>query len=315
MLRRTIQGLLCAVLLVALSTSSFASQGIVKSRSNLRPTPSTSKKPLLKLAVSDEVEVLDETPQNGYYHVRTEDGTEGWVWGKALRLVEEEKKVLSFTSTASGQPESAVSETWDKPTPNKATFKGVDGNCPWNGDNGDPDTFVRKNRTDVPATYHDVKWEAIHDLEFPKDKPLRKKWSPENIADIGRYEGAAVRTIGYIVAVKPQAGNEEGTNCRFSKVSETDIHIAIVGEAGDGERNSVVVETTPRFLKLHPKWTKATLEQYLNQDIPVRISGWLMLDPDHRAHLNKFRHTLWEIHPITAIEVLDGGQWKSVEAQ
>lgn len=102
-----------------------------------------------------------------------------------------------------------------------------------------------------------------------------------------------MRTIGHIVAVKPQAGNEEGTNCRFRKVSKTDIHIAIVGEAGDGERNSVVVETTPRLLKIHPKWGKKTLDQYSNQDIPIRISGWLMLDPDHRNHLNKYRHTLW----------------------
>jgi hypothetical protein len=315
MLRKTLRAFLCAVLLVALSSSLFASQGIVKRSSNLRPTPSSAKKPLQKLAVSDEVEILDETPQNGYYHVRTEDGTEGWVWGKALRLVEEEKKVLSFAATPSAQPETAISETWEKPAPNKTTFKGADGDCPWNGDGGDPDTFVRKNRSDVPTAYHDVKWEAIHDLPFPKDKPLRKNWSPEHIGEIGQYEGAAVRAIGYIVAVKPQGGNEEGTNCRFSKVSETDIHIAIVGEAGDGERDSVVVETTPRFLKAHPKWTKATLVQYANQDIPVRISGWLMLDPDHRAHLNKYRHTLWEIHPITAIEVLDSGQWKSIDTQ
>jgi hypothetical protein len=296
--------------LVAFSTYLFASQGIIRSSANLRPTPSAARKPLLKLAVADEIEILDETPQNGYYHVRAEDGTEGWVWSRAVRRVEEEKKVLSST-----QPDSAISETWEKPTPNKTIFKGVDGNCPWNGNGGDPDTYLHKNRSDIPTAYHDVKWEAIHDLPFPNDKPLRKNWSPEHIAEIGRYEGVAVRTIAYIVAVKPQAGNEEGTNCRFSKVSETDIHIAIVGEAGDGEGNSVVVETTPRFLKAHPKWTKATLDQYAHQDIPVRISGWLMFDPDHRPHLNKYRHTLWEIHPITAIEVLDNGQWKSVEAQ
>jgi hypothetical protein len=260
--------------------------------------------------VADEVEILEETQQNGYYHVRAEDGTEGWVWGRAVRLVEEEKKALSLI-----EPASAVSETWEKPKPKKTTFKGVDGNCPWNGNGADPDTYLRKNRSDIPTEYHDVKWEAIHDLSFPNDKPIRKDWSAENIAEIARHEGVAVRTVGYIVAVKSQAGNEEGTNCRFSKVSETDIHIAMVGEAGDGERNSVVVETTPRFLKKHPKWKEGTLKPYANQDIPVRISGWLMFDPDHRPHLDKYRHTLWEIHPITAIEVLDNGQWKSIDEQ
>ena len=306
---KTIRVLL-AVVLVGLSTFLFASQGIVKKPSNLRPTPSSAKKPLQKLAVADEVEILDQTTQNGYYHVRSEDEVEGWIWAKNLRLVDEESTALSVATAAT-----TISENWAKPTPNKTTFKGVEGNCPWDGDGTDSDTYLRKNRSDVPTTYHDLKWEAIHDLAFPTDKPKRKDWTPEHIADIERYEGAALRTIGYIVAVKPQAGNEEGTNCGFSKVSDTDIHIAIVGEAGDGERNSVVVETTPRFLKAHPKWTKKTLEQYENLDIAVRISGWLMLDPNHRNHLNKYRHTLWEIHPITAIEVLENGQWKSIDVQ
>lgn len=79
------------MLLVAFSTCLFASQGIIRSSANLRPTPSAARKPLLKLAVADEIEILDETPQNGYYHVRAEDGTEGWVWSRAVRLVEEEK--------------------------------------------------------------------------------------------------------------------------------------------------------------------------------------------------------------------------------
>lgn len=46
------------------------------------------------------------------------------------------------------------------------------------------------------------------------------------------------------------------------------------------------------------------------------LKGWArFLQRTNRAHLNKYRHTLWEIHPITAIEVLDGGRWKSVDTQ
>jgi len=41
----------------------------------------------------------------------------------------------------------------------------------------------------------------------------------------------------------------------------------------------------------------------------VRISGWLMLDPEHRNHLNKYRGTLWEVHPITRIEVQQDSTW------
>src|SRR5207244_3803994 len=97
---KTIRALFQAVVLVGLSTFLFASQGIVKNPSNLRPTPSSAKKPLQKLGVADEVEILDQTTQNGYYHVRSEDEVEGWVWGKNLRLIDEESTALSVATAA-----------------------------------------------------------------------------------------------------------------------------------------------------------------------------------------------------------------------
>jgi len=45
----------------------------------------------------------------------------------------------------------------------------------------------------------------------------------------------------------------------------------------------------------------------------VRISCLLMLDPDHRYHLNRFRSTLWEIHPISKIEVLKDNTWVDLD--
>ena len=38
-------------------------------------------------------------------------------------------------------------------------------------------------------------------------------------------------------------------------------------------------------------------------------SGWLLFDPVHKGHLGTFRASLWEIHPITKIEVFRNGQW------
>lgn len=51
----------------------------------------------------------------------------------------------------------------------------------------------------------------------------------------------------------------------------------------------------------------------MNSDAPVRITGWTMLDPEHRNHLNKYRMTLWEIHPITKIEVFRNGEWVDLD--
>ena len=62
-----------------------------------------------------------------------------------------------------------------------------------------------------------------------------------------------------------------------------------------------------------PNWTKQKLQPWLSSDKPVRVSGWLMLDPDHRNHLGKFRNTLWEIHPITKFEVFKDGAFVDLD--
>ena len=38
-----------------------------------------------------------------------------------------------------------------------------------------------------------------------------------------------------------------------------------------------------------------------------------MLDPEHRNHLGRYRSTLWEIHPITKIEVFTNGKWVDLD--
>jgi hypothetical protein len=71
--------------------------------------------------------------------------------------------------------------------------------------------------------------------------------------------------------------------------------------------------TTPRVRQSHPKWTPIRLPPWVNTDAPVRITGWLMFDPEHTNHLGKYRMTLWEIHPITMIEVFQNGAWVALD--
>jgi len=179
-----------------------------------------------------------------------------------------------------------------------------------------PDKMTVKglNRTDVPASYHDVTFDAIATLGYPVGSKHRHDWSPAQLAEIERYEGAAVRVVGYLVALKPQVGGSgESTNCHWTAAGEVDWHIALVGEAGRGEEQSVVVETTPRLRRKHAGWKVPTLKGWVDADAPVRISGWLMFDPEHRNHLGKYRATLWEIHPITRIEVWRNGRWEDLD--
>src|ERR1051326_6850173 len=88
-----------------------------------------------------------------------------------------------------------------------------------------------------------------------------------------------------------------------------EMDMALVEKPGNAEATSIVVETTPRVRKSHRKWTVHTFAPWLNSNAPVRVSGWAMLDPEHRAHLGHYRSTLWEVHPITKLEVLKDGHW------
>ena len=88
-----------------------------------------------------------------------------------------------------------------------------------------------------------------------------------------------------------------------------DIHVALVKDISDGEKEAIVVEPTPRFYKQHPNWIWSKLVKLEDQTDPVRISGWLLFDPNHRNHMGKYRQSMWEIHPITKIEIFKNGQW------
>ena len=279
---------------------------------NLRRDSSTDQAPIRLLKPPTKLQLLQTDPDDGYYNVRTAEGQEGWVWGKNVTIDLADVGPFGFIATVA--PLSTIPDDWDRPTPTGGSMSGPSGSCPFAGKGNEKDSNHRKNRTDVPASFHDVTFDALATLAYPKAPKHRSDWSDDQLAIIEPHEGVAVRVVGFLVALRPQTGNEEETNCKFSKAAETDWHMALAGSAGKGEEKAVVVETTPRIRKKHPKWTPARLKDWVDSDQPVRISGWTFLDTEHRNHLNKYRQTLWEIHPILKIEVFKGGQWVNLDS-
>jgi hypothetical protein len=282
---------------------------------NLRTDPSTVNDPTRLLGPGVTLTLVEAAKKRNYYHVRTPEGEDGWVWARNVDVVAGGE--LPPPVPAAIAP--AVNRSWPKPTPSKSTFEGLEGPCPAEGDASDADQFILKNRSDVPASYHDITWEAIYDLPYPgKDdkadraKNLRKKWTAAQLSVIRPFEGVPVRVVGYLSKVKPQTGGKgEGTNCHQHLNGDVDAHLAFVKDLGDPESEAIVIEWTPRLLKAHPSWTKAKLTPLT--DKPVRISGFLMVDPDHYGHLGKYRNTIWEIHPITRIEVTVDGHFVDLD--
>jgi Bacterial SH3 domain len=314
-IRKTV---LRALVLLVSALALSATEAVVTRNANLRNDPSSKHAPQRQLQADDEVELLNSEPTDGYYQVKTDDGHTGWIWGKSLRILSDGDSgpaptpgtPASGVALAPGTPAGTIPKNWEKPDPETGTFDGSEGACGPSGDGGDEKTNLRKNRTDVPSSYHAITWKALATLAYPVAGKSLADWSQGQLDQITPYEGIAVQTVGYLVAIKPQnKGSGESTNCHFTSASDTDWHMALVEHAGDGEATSVVVETTPRIRASHPNWTPKALAPWVNQDAQVRISGWVLIDPEHRNHLNKYRSTLWEIHPITKIEVSKDGAW------
>lgn len=67
-------------------TLAAAQTAVVTHNVNIRPDASTSGTPLAKLTVGAQVELLEPNQTNGFFHVKTMDGMEGWAWGKNLKV-------------------------------------------------------------------------------------------------------------------------------------------------------------------------------------------------------------------------------------
>ena len=175
------------------------------------------------------------------------------------------------------------------------------------GENGDALLNALKN-AEPTATSGESK--TIDDfIKLPQ--PTRWNTGASRTFKDSDKEGTMVEVRAYILAVKPEGG--ESCNCELTGRANTDVHIALVADAEEGdENNSITAEITPRLRHNgHPNWTYAKLNDLEGEY--VKVVGQLMLDTKHippakllpgeRSHRKLKRATNWEIHPITALWV------------
>ena len=130
-------------------------------------------------------------------------------------------------------------------------------------------------------------------------------------------ERRAATVIGYVAAVR--AGGVESVNCYTHDPLYRDTHIELTLAPGYAPpRRRLIVEVTPqwreRMARKRTDWRTCTLRRRL-LGRRVRITGWLLFDAEHArnsAHTagdsaaRIWRATAWEIHPVTAIDILGG---------
>jgi hypothetical protein len=163
-----------------------------------------------------------------------------------------------------------------------------------------------KNRSAAPSQADidaDITLEAI--LE-PGDDLSR--WSTSNAAQI----------TGIVASVIP-GGRRESCNCGRDDLRDIHINVVLDDTDIDEPTRYVIAEITPRMQHLHHEWTFNFVKGLEGKR--VRFTGWMLFDGMHsRESLNTknrsrqqcgtlpvneiWRATAWEIHPVTAIDVL-----------
>jgi hypothetical protein len=323
----------------------MAQRAVATSGLNVRTGQSTTSRVVAHLEDGDTVSLLSTSPRRSYYHVETSDGVKGWAWTARLQLVDHgATHVVSpagtpTTPTSGGGnvPADAFDPSWTRTPSNAADYQWTDGNhasCSAAGAGGDSETNLWKNRDDTPAAYNAVTWDAIARLDFPHNKlKHRTDWPAADKAVLAQHEGMPVSVIGFLSGIKVELPGKkrgvqqkgESTNCGEFTPARVDWHIYLTSGANQPHNQAVVVETTPRVRAQHQAWTPTSIQQLVTAADTVRVSGWLMFDPEHWDQMygytagdttttGKARITLWEIHPITTLEVRRGGRWISLDA-
>jgi hypothetical protein len=176
----------------------------------------------------------------------------------------------------------------------------------------DPRLNDRKNRFTLPtgtiSTTTIAQLIATAPKRNPETKAPRSTWKPPaDKTRIEAFEGHGARIEAYMNAVI--AEGPEQSNCG-APLGHGDTHVYLVDTQNAANTHAAFAEVTPRWLSANPSWTQPALHALAASGARVRITGWLMYDEEHHDMIvKKLRGTLWELHPITNIEVSTSTGW------
>jgi hypothetical protein len=192
-------------------------------------------------------------------------------------------------------------------TPVATTFQ----TCPPQGQSGDPALNTLLNRTDdaPPSGYRQTDISSVITIPTTPqaENEPRSAWTADEASRIGLYEGAAVRTTGWIVATRELG--PDPANCGSSV--NRDWAIWISTGAGDAMTTALVVIVTPRMRAERPGWTDYTMRRIVGQ--VVRIAGYIVYYQEPSPLVGANRGTTWAIGPVTHMEAYYQNQWINLD--
>lgn len=304
-------------LLVSPAFLSAQKQATIIHNANLRADASTHNPPIQTLAQGAHVFVIDAQPTNGFYHVRTGQQKEGWVWSKSVSfqprgggssrklvrrptVVETERLMGRAAAGCTTDLNSCPASGCAAPDEPHGLANQLKRRVPTGG------STISLNFDDFQALQHQADDLVGENKELTADD--RAKLTGLTVSGGQVSEGDVVSVVGYLVGT-PHPNTKESVNCNLRGADNNDFHIPISNDPGNSDFQGIVVEMIPQ--NRPDTWTLANLAQIENSAQLVMVTGALFYDNFHYVNGDPssprsgqpHRFSLWEVHPITQFSV------------
>jgi hypothetical protein len=294
----------------------------------LRTSPSTASAPRRVVNAGETLHPLSIVRTNGFYHVRTAAGGQGWVWSGSVSVIE--APALAAPPLAAPTLDTLAKSTAARVRPNCPTP--TECNAEENGcardDPTSPQAVLNRTKRRAPTTararlltfadFRTLQTATNRLFENRQPVPLEQE-DRDHLRGLrlrggAVSEGQRVRVTGFLVGDPHPNDSGESVNCQQTGSAANDYHIPVAPdfdgepETPQNEFRGIVVEMIPQEGRRRDgSWTTAKLTSALKARRAVLVEGALFFDNEHKVrvtddrslHGQPRRFSLWEVHPVT----------------
>lgn len=137
----------------------------------------------------------------------------------------------------------------------------------------------------------------------------RAKWPEPDRSIAAAHDQAGVVVTAYLVGATLRPN--ETWNCHHARWR--DIRLILADAPQAGQSNTLIAVVTPAWQDANAAWDQPTLRKLAAARSKIRVTGWMLYANDDAVEMTRGRRTLWEIHPVTRIELAaPDGNWQEL---
>jgi uncharacterized protein YgiM (DUF1202 family) len=237
------------LIFLLLQASLAAAQTAVVTRNvNLRPDASSNGIPVGTLKIGTKIQLVDTERTNGFLHVKTEDGKEGWVWSRNLQV--------QPSAVASNAQHVGPASLYPNPnmTPGLAATLSVDDltktytdNCP----DSKPSCTYSQDHRDVPASVHK---KVYDEYNVPPDQRNIKDGEVDHFYPLCAGGSNDISNLWY----QPAVGEWNGKDFGYHTKDKLEAYICVQIKAGKLTPNEA-------FDRITKDWVQFYLDEGLDK--------------------------------------------------